>query len=426
MTPFLLLMPSYNQSCYILEAIRSIQRQDDPDWQLWIVDNSTDDTPAVVAQVADPRIRFHHIEQRMDPGSCLNWMLERVQGRDFSYVHTDNNLDPRYVRCMREALSSHPLGLAYCDYRVIDDDGRRVQVIRRGAFSPAQLFSLRPLGVPFSGTLELARRLGGFSCADVADDVYFCARAAGLAHYTYLREPLLDYRVHRRSRTTLAGGDPGVFAAYLRSHMRAMEVLQQRGQPGPLAEMAREIGEAFDDIDWLLEDIWYRYLERHGARWTGGAPPDLDGFFRAGLLALPCPGSGQVRYLRPASTEPLYRASGLTPVHRLRMHLKLDRDLRRRASHLRDLLVPWAYMSMGAPAQPMLIAAENEEARTLWATELIRHELVSVGPARESPGSGLRMSLRVRPSLAISVLPDATGAHVGARYDAPLANQGLR
>jgi len=56
--PFLLLMPSYNQSHYIVEAVRSVLAQDDQDWELWIVDNSSDNTPQVMHEFTDPRIRF--------------------------------------------------------------------------------------------------------------------------------------------------------------------------------------------------------------------------------------------------------------------------------------------------------------------------------------------------------------------------------
>ena len=75
-------------------------------------------------EFTDPRIHFHHIPQRMDPGTCLNWMLERARGEAFSYLHSDNNLHPGYVRALRAALQDRPLGLAYCDMRVIDGGGR--------------------------------------------------------------------------------------------------------------------------------------------------------------------------------------------------------------------------------------------------------------------------------------------------------------
>lgn len=82
----------------------------------------------------------------MDPGSCLNWMLERASGRDFSYVHTDNNLHLSYERKMRAALTVHPLALAHCHMRTIDEAGRHVNVYRRGSFDLARLVSVNSLG----------------------------------------------------------------------------------------------------------------------------------------------------------------------------------------------------------------------------------------------------------------------------------------
>ena len=176
--PFLLLMPSYNQARYLIEAVRSVLAQDDPDWELWILDNSTDNTPAVMRQFDDPRIRFHHVAQRMDPGSCLNWLLERSAGREFSYVHTDNNLRADYVRRLREALSGHDLALAFCDMRIIRHDGTPRKLKRRGPVDLARIMSLDVLGVPFAATTALARAVGGFRVRDFADDVRFCVPPA--------------------------------------------------------------------------------------------------------------------------------------------------------------------------------------------------------------------------------------------------------
>ena len=60
-------MPSYNQAHYIASAVDSVLAQDDADWVLWIIDNSSDRTPEVMRNYSDdPRIHFVHIPQRMD------------------------------------------------------------------------------------------------------------------------------------------------------------------------------------------------------------------------------------------------------------------------------------------------------------------------------------------------------------------------
>lgn len=395
--PFLLLMPSFNQAQYIGEAVRSILAQDDADWELWIVDNSTDETPRIMAEFSDPRIRFHHIPRRMDPGTCLNWMLERAQGRDFSYVHTDNNLAPGYVRAMRAALADDPMSLAYCDMRVIDEHGVRTQVSRRGPFGLARLLSLRPLGVPFAATTELARKLGGFSTDDVADDVRFCALAWGMARFVYLREPLLDYRLHRGSRTEGAGGQSKIERTMLRTHARVLPALAARNLR-PVEALATEIEALLLDLDLTIEDAWYRYLARNGARWCGG-PIGLEAFFRAGLIRFPCEHDGRRQWFGADRAQPAFRGRPTSWFHVLRLQVKLRRELALRGSQLRDLLVPWAYLARGAPDEPITFGTASDDARTQWGARLLQGNLGwRLADTGAPPGAPV-LDLRQRPRL---------------------------
>jgi hypothetical protein len=219
--PFLLLMPSYNQARFIAEAVDSVLAQDDPDWELWILDNSTDGTPEVMARYADPRIRFTHIPARMDPGTCLNRMLAEAKGEHFSYIHTDNRLLPNFVSAHRRALKAHPMAVAYSDYWEIDEAGRRTKVRRRPrAMSLPRLFSTDTIGVPFAATTALAERLGGFTADDLADDVLFVMRADVHGPRVHLSDLTMEYRAHGGSRF-LQSGDFGVARAVLKSAVKA-------------------------------------------------------------------------------------------------------------------------------------------------------------------------------------------------------------
>lgn len=283
--PFLLLMPSFNQARYIGDAVRSVLAQDDRDWELWIVDNSTDSTPEVMRAFDDPRIRFHHIPRRMDPGTCLNWMLERARGDCFSYVHTDNNLRPGYVARMRRALAGRTRGLAYCDMGTLDGDGVATGVLARGAFGLARLFSLDPLGVPFAATTELARALGGFRANDLADDVRFCASAWGLAEYVHDPEPLVDYRVHGGSRWNLSGW-PRIRQGFLDLFLELRPQVAERGAGDPLDALAGEVAKRFEELERPFHALWDERLARRMKPWwsTGSTS---DALFHAGFLRLP-------------------------------------------------------------------------------------------------------------------------------------------
>jgi glycosyltransferase involved in cell wall biosynthesis len=366
--PFLLLMPSYNQAHYIADAVRSVLAQDDPDWELWIVDNSSDRTPEVMRGFGDPRIRFHHIPARMDPGTCLNWMLERAQGEMFSYLHTDNNLAPDYVRRLRAAMQGRPLALAYCDSRVIDGAGRRIGMNRRGSFDLARMLSLDPLGVPFAATTELARRLGGFSVKDVADDVRFCILAHGLAEFVHVREPILEYRVHDGSRTNEAGGVSGMRSVFLGIFTRMRPELEACGQR-PVEVLGQELARRLDDLAWLYEDYWYRMLRRVIEPWWAGEFR-IDHLFAAGLLPLPGLQPGRNA---PAWSPGLRNAAGqrVSPWRNalvrtyLRMRRREPRGLAQRAE---EVLLPWASMALdAAPGSKVSFRVQTLDFRTLWA-----------------------------------------------------------
>ena len=351
--PFLLLMPSYNQAHYIVEAVRSVLAQDDPDWELWILDNSSDRTPEVMRAFDDPRIRFHHIAARMDPGSCLNWLLERARGECFSYVHTDNNLRSDYVRRMRQALAGRPLGLAYCDSRTIRGDGSPKELFRRGPFDLARLFSLDTLGVPFSATTALAQALGGFKERDIADDVRFCVSAYGLADYVYVREALLDYRVHEQSRTNESGGQSQVHQSFLGMFAQLLPGLRARGVD-PLPALERAVAERFDDLEWFVEDLWYRKLSRVlRPWWTAGSV--AEHLFRAGLLQLPGVAAPPAqRVLRDAHGR---IAAWPWQAWLARLYLATRRrDLRRLTEKIQHALLPWAYLSLGPGTRSVALA----------------------------------------------------------------------
>lgn len=199
-------MPSYNQAGYIREAVASVFTQDDPNWELWILDNSTDGTPAFLATLTDPRIHAEHRPQRMDPGTCLNEMLAKANGDHFAFIHTDNRLLPGFVRRHRDVLNGDSLALAYSDFYEIDEVGNRNRVHRRPDPFPAErLFSCDSLGVPFAATTALAQRVGGFPAGDLADDVFFAIAADAVGPRFHIPEPLVEYRTHGQSRTEQSG-----------------------------------------------------------------------------------------------------------------------------------------------------------------------------------------------------------------------------
>lgn len=383
---FLLIMPSYNQAHYIAAAVDSVLAQDDADWVLWVIDNSTDNTPEVMRRYRDPRIQFMHIPQRMDPGSCLNWVLEREgpKHRDFSYVHTDNHLRTDYVRQMRRALEVSDNTLAYCDMRSMDGQGALTGVFRRGRFDLARLFSLSPLGVPFSATTSLARELDGFSRMDVADDVVFCLRAWPRAHFVHIPDAIMDYRLHGDSRTEAHGGALEINRSFLGTYHRLLPEMIEQGCD-PIHALLTRVQRLQSDMHMKLEDAWYR---ERSLTANMAQPPSLQACFDMQLVDLPGlrdvpfapapdhPETGWLR-LKGKLQKRLRRWQGQLPLNKALPHAELRGRFGRHCAwelgtQLCDHAVPWLYLSVKQATHDVeRLRLASTDIHTLWITMVL-------------------------------------------------------
>jgi glycosyltransferase involved in cell wall biosynthesis len=70
-----IIMPTYNDSKYISNAMYSVLDQDFENWELIIVDGSTDDTPNIVKSFTDNRIVY----LRESSSGQLNALLTGVE-----------------------------------------------------------------------------------------------------------------------------------------------------------------------------------------------------------------------------------------------------------------------------------------------------------------------------------------------------------
>ena len=93
MTAISVLMPTYNASKYVAEAIESVLQQSFKDWELLIVDDgSTDDTVNVIRSYADKRIRL--ICNDHDFIGSLNLGLKEATGKYIARMDADDLMHP--------------------------------------------------------------------------------------------------------------------------------------------------------------------------------------------------------------------------------------------------------------------------------------------------------------------------------------------
>ena len=121
-------MPTYNHGRYLSQALGSILSQSEQDFELIISDDaSTDDTPAIVAQVRDERVRYVRQTHNVGVAENRNRCMALARGQYIAWLDSDDIYYPQMLAIQSAVLDTHPrVGLVHGAYEVIDSDGHRL------------------------------------------------------------------------------------------------------------------------------------------------------------------------------------------------------------------------------------------------------------------------------------------------------------
>lgn len=114
-----IIMPSYNTGKYIGDSIRSVLAQTYKNWELIIVDDcSTDDSDAIVAAFADPRIRY--LKNPVNSGAAVsrNWGLREAKGRWIAFLDSDDTWHPEKLEKQVRFMEQTGYKFTYTDYKI--------------------------------------------------------------------------------------------------------------------------------------------------------------------------------------------------------------------------------------------------------------------------------------------------------------------
>ena len=110
-TPFAtIVVPTFNQAAYLGEALESLIRQTDQDWEAIVVnDGSTDGTREVAESYAskDPRIRCIH-QQNGGVAAALNTGLRHARGEWIHWLSSDDLFEPHKLALNRKWIERYP------------------------------------------------------------------------------------------------------------------------------------------------------------------------------------------------------------------------------------------------------------------------------------------------------------------------------
>jgi glycosyltransferase involved in cell wall biosynthesis len=191
--------PSFNQSQFLEQTIRSVLEQDYPRLEYLIVDGgSTDGSVDVIRRYAD-RLAWWVSEKDSGQAEAINKGLRRAQGEIVAWLNSDDIYLPGAVSAAVKAFEENPqAGLIFGNVLAIDKTGRTLNLLHYGDWNLADLMAFRIIGQP-----SVFMRRAVFEQAGLLDtsyhyllDHHLWLRMAQVAGMHYLPKTLAAARYH--------------------------------------------------------------------------------------------------------------------------------------------------------------------------------------------------------------------------------------
>lgn len=216
------LMPAYEHEAYIGVAIDSVLNQTWRDFELIVIDDaSRDQTWHVVSRYVDSRIRSQRHAVNQGAHATLNEALSMARGDYVAILNSDDIYHPARLQYLLDTAkrSNHSDFFAFSDVSFIDQKGLFVPEDARACGyrklsricsnqSPQYWFHTGNLAWSTSNfffSRGILEKTGLFSSLRYTHDWDWALRATSDLIPTWIRKPLLCYRVHPLN--TLAEGD---------------------------------------------------------------------------------------------------------------------------------------------------------------------------------------------------------------------------
>ena len=204
-TPLIsVIITNYNYARYLPQGIDSVLAQTYGELEVIVVDDGSQDDSALVGRSYGDRIRF--IQQANQGVSrARNRGVAESKGEFIAFLDADDTWAPDKLEKQARLLISDPqTGLVHCGIQKINRDGVALESIvdgMEGSVAIEMLLFEREVIYGF-GSTGLIRRtvfdeIGGFDAElSTSADWDFCYRVAVQQRVGFIREPLVNYRVH--------------------------------------------------------------------------------------------------------------------------------------------------------------------------------------------------------------------------------------
>lgn len=197
------IMPNFNYSHYIGQAITSVLNQTYKKIELLVVDDgSTDDSIQVISSFGSVLTVLH--TANLGPSAARNAGIKASNGAWLAFIDSDDVWLPNKLEIQMSHLLSQPLEIISCRYKKIGSAAEVEKISPKQNICNQIWFEKNPTSSPFPpSTVVLSRQL--FSLVGTwrqdlkrAEDFDFFRRCSKFGEIRILEDVLVEYRQHAK------------------------------------------------------------------------------------------------------------------------------------------------------------------------------------------------------------------------------------
>lgn len=259
-------IPVYNGARYLPEAIDSVLAQSFKDYELIVVDNnSCDETASIVRSYNDEHIYYHKNPKTLTMAENWNKCISLCLGKYICLLHADDRFQVDHLNNMTNIMEKDPeIGLAFSASNIIDSSGKLIS--QSVPFSNNYIvpgideFQKHVLGNYIFCPSVIVRqsaytKVGGFhgELRHLLDWDMWLRLEVSVERVAYIAQPLVDYRIHEKSATSLSG-----FTNTPAEYLEWCSVMIANLSSGNLIKKL-----AKDRFEWIVNRVFLRIFIRY-------------------------------------------------------------------------------------------------------------------------------------------------------------------
>lgn len=129
-----IIMPNYNGAKFLSNAISCVINQDYLDWELLIFDDCSKDSSLEIARKfehKDIRIKVYQNPLNSGTAKTRNSALKKASGDFIAFLDSDDWWESNFLTEQINALETNNADLVYCNYNMVDENGRYLKNINK-------------------------------------------------------------------------------------------------------------------------------------------------------------------------------------------------------------------------------------------------------------------------------------------------------